>query len=126
MAAQSSKPAPRRWMIYGANGYTGELIAREAARRGLKPVLAGRPQAAGVTLCPGVGFDSRSSFSPGIAKTSVDGLAQGGKVRRTGKTGFAMPGLNDLEETGRDVAVYLNTVEGLPAIPKAYALLVAP
>jgi short subunit dehydrogenase-like uncharacterized protein len=30
------------WMIYGANGYTGELIAREAAARGLKPILAGR------------------------------------------------------------------------------------
>ena len=30
------------WMIYGANGYTGELIAREAARRGLKPIVAGR------------------------------------------------------------------------------------
>jgi len=31
-----------RWMVYGAYGYTGELIAREAVRRGLKPVLAGR------------------------------------------------------------------------------------
>lgn len=31
-----------QWMIYGANGYTGELIAREAAQRGLHPVLAGR------------------------------------------------------------------------------------
>lgn len=30
------------WMIYGANGYTGELIAREAVRRGEKPLLAGR------------------------------------------------------------------------------------
>jgi short subunit dehydrogenase-like uncharacterized protein len=30
------------WLIYGANGYTGRLIAREAARRGLKPILAGR------------------------------------------------------------------------------------
>ncbi|HPN78095.1 saccharopine dehydrogenase NADP-binding domain-containing protein [Dokdonella sp.] len=29
-------------MLYGANGYTGKLIAAEAARRGLKPVLAGR------------------------------------------------------------------------------------
>jgi short subunit dehydrogenase-like uncharacterized protein len=29
-------------MIYGANGYTGELIARHAIQRGLKPVLAGR------------------------------------------------------------------------------------
>lgn len=31
-----------QWMIYGANGYTGELIARDAAQRGLRPVLAGR------------------------------------------------------------------------------------
>jgi short subunit dehydrogenase-like uncharacterized protein len=30
------------WMIYGANGYTGELIAREAKKRGANPVLAGR------------------------------------------------------------------------------------
>jgi hypothetical protein len=29
-------------MIYGANGYTGHLVAAEARRRGLKPVLAGR------------------------------------------------------------------------------------
>jgi short subunit dehydrogenase-like uncharacterized protein len=29
-------------MIYGANGYTGRLIAREAAKRGMKPMLAGR------------------------------------------------------------------------------------
>ena len=30
------------WMIYGATGYTGELVAREAVRRGLAPILAGR------------------------------------------------------------------------------------
>jgi len=29
-------------LLYGANGYTGELIAREAVRRGLAPILAGR------------------------------------------------------------------------------------
>lgn len=192
MNNQHSSPTPIRWMIYGANGYTGELIAREAARRGFKPVLAGRRREsvealartlrleacafglddvavlteqiqghalvlncagpfsataapmmeaclrarahylditgeiavfelaqsldarardAGVVLCPGVGFDviptdcvaaalkealpdatylalgfdSRSGFSPGTAKTSVEGLAQGGKVRRDGK-----------------------------------------
>lgn len=180
------------WLIYGANGYTGELIAREAKTRGLRPVLAGRnagkvaslaaelaldhrafglddaaalagnlegiglvlhcagpfsatsapmiaaciqakahyldisgeisvfehaqaqdaaARAAGVVLCPGVGFDviptdcvaaalrqalpdathltlgfdSRSGFSPGTAKTSVEGMAQGGKVRKDGK-----------------------------------------
>lgn len=180
------------WMIYGANGYTGELIAREAARQGLKPIIAGRNKAkvetlarelglessvfdlgdetqlvehikgqtlvmhcagpfsatakpmmeacikagahylditgeisvfelaqslnasaqeAGVVICPGVGFDviptdcvaaalkaalpdathlslgfdSRSGFSPGTAKTSTEGMAQGGKVRRAGQ-----------------------------------------
>ncbi|WP_085599409.1 MULTISPECIES: trans-acting enoyl reductase family protein [unclassified Pseudomonas] len=191
MNERSSPAEPMQWMIYGAYGYTGELIAREAHQRGLRPVLAGRsrdkveplarelglearifgldePQLAariqdmdlvlhcagpfsataapmmqacldakahylditgeitvfehaqaldlrareaGVVICPGVGFDviptdcvaaalkaalpdathlalgfdSRSSFSPGTAKTSVEGMAQGGKVRRDGK-----------------------------------------
>ena len=31
-----------RYMIYGATGYTGRLIAREAARRGQRPLLGGR------------------------------------------------------------------------------------
>jgi len=34
----------KNFLIYGANGYTGELIAREAARRGLRPILSGRSQ----------------------------------------------------------------------------------
>lgn len=179
------------WMIYGANGYTGELIAREATTRGLRPVLAGRKgerihalaqelgcearvfglddadaveeqlggcqlvlncagpfsataapmmeaclavgahylditgeidvfehaqsqsaraREAGVVLCPGVGFDviptdcvaaalktalpdatemalgfdSRTGMSPGTAKTTVEGMASGGMVRRGG------------------------------------------
>lgn len=29
-------------MIYGANGYTGELIARQAVAQGFRPILAGR------------------------------------------------------------------------------------
>lgn len=176
------------WMIYGANGYTGELIAREAKVRGLNPILAGRneqaisalaeelgcayrvfdlsdphtiisqlselhlvlncagpfsatcqpmisaclqsathyiditgeisifeyahsqnlrAEEANIVLCPGVGFDvtptdciaaqlkqmlpdanylalgfdSNSAMSPGTAKTAVEGLALGGKVR---------------------------------------------
>jgi len=32
----------RSWMLYGATGYTGTLIAEEAVRRGHKPILAGR------------------------------------------------------------------------------------
>ena len=32
----------KTFLIYGANGYTGELITRYAVERGLKPILAGR------------------------------------------------------------------------------------
>ncbi len=32
------------WMIYGATGYTGRLVAEEAVRQGLKPILAGRSE----------------------------------------------------------------------------------
>ncbi len=178
-------------MIYGANGYSGNLIALQAKQQGLKPVLAGRnkeaikaladqlsldyqvfdlsdqdtivenlqamaavihcagpfsqtaepmiqsclhskthylditgeiavfemaksyneqAQAAGIVICPGVGFDviptdclasqlkslmpdathlalgfdSESRLSPGTAKTSVEGLSQGGRVRKNG------------------------------------------
>ena len=30
------------WMIYGANGYTGQLMVEEALKRGMRPILAGR------------------------------------------------------------------------------------
>ena len=33
---------PNTFLIYGANGYTGELITRFAVERGMKPILAGR------------------------------------------------------------------------------------
>jgi short subunit dehydrogenase-like uncharacterized protein len=39
-------------LIYGANGYTGELIARRAVERGLRPTLAGR-SAEGVAAVAG-------------------------------------------------------------------------
>jgi short subunit dehydrogenase-like uncharacterized protein len=32
----------KKWMIYGANGYTGRLIAEEAVRQGYHPILSGR------------------------------------------------------------------------------------
>ena len=34
------------FLIYGANGYTGELITRYAVDRGMKPIIAGRNEAA--------------------------------------------------------------------------------
>ena len=46
-------------MIYGANGYTGELIAREAQRRGLRPILAGRSGEGITRLAAELGLESR-------------------------------------------------------------------
>ncbi|MCF6319100.1 MAG: saccharopine dehydrogenase NADP-binding domain-containing protein [Proteobacteria bacterium] len=181
----------KKWMIYGANGYSGELIARYAKQQGFSPVLAGRnkqsidhlatelelegkvfdltdannvaenlqgmdvvihcagpfsstaepmikaclkskthylditgevaifemiksydkqAKEAGIVLCPGagfdviptdclasqlkelmpdathlaLGFDTKSGFSPGTAKTSVEALPKGGRVRKNG------------------------------------------
>lgn len=40
--ARKKPPTAARWLIYGATGLTGRLLAREAAAQGLTPTLAGR------------------------------------------------------------------------------------
>jgi short subunit dehydrogenase-like uncharacterized protein len=47
------------WMIYGANGYTGRLVAAEARRQGLRPVLAGRRAGAIEALAAELGLPAR-------------------------------------------------------------------
>ena len=47
------------FLIYGANGYTGELITRFAAERGLKPILAGRNEAKISELAAKYGLEYR-------------------------------------------------------------------
>lgn len=49
----------KTFLIYGANGYTGELITRFAAERGMKPILAGRNRAKIEDLAKKFGFDFR-------------------------------------------------------------------
>ena len=67
---------PKPWMIYGANGYTGELIAREAAGRDLKPVLAGRTAAKVEPLAASLGLQARVFDLGDAAATSksVEGM----------------------------------------------------
>src|SRR4029453_4180914 len=65
------------WLLYGANGYTGELIAREAVRRGMRPVLAGRSKEKtgrlGAELgCPPAVFDLHDH--PSLV-SALDGVA---------------------------------------------------
>jgi short subunit dehydrogenase-like uncharacterized protein len=47
------------WLLYGANGYTGRLIATEACSRGLRPILAGRDATAIESLAGELGCDHR-------------------------------------------------------------------
>src|ERR1043165_2314440 len=50
------------FLLYGANGYTGKLIADLAAERGLRPVLAGRDRASVEQLARELNLES-SVFS---------------------------------------------------------------
>jgi saccharopine dehydrogenase (NAD+, L-lysine-forming) len=47
------------WLIYGANGYTGRLVADLAVQRGHRPVLAGRDERAVTELAAGLGLEHR-------------------------------------------------------------------
>ena len=50
----------KNFLIYGANGYTGELITRFAGERGLKPILAGRNHEKVEALAKQHGLDFRA------------------------------------------------------------------
>ncbi len=52
------------YLIYGANGYTGALIARMAVQRGHRPVLAGRNAAAVTNLARELGLEARPFALP--------------------------------------------------------------
>lgn len=48
------------FLLYGANGFVGEVIARLAAERGLRPLLAGRNAAAVGALAAELGLERRA------------------------------------------------------------------
>src|SRR5688500_7320693 len=48
------------FLLYGATGYTGSLIARAAVAAGLRPVLAGRDAAALAGLAAALGLEHRA------------------------------------------------------------------
>ena len=65
----------RPLLIYGANGYTGALIARLAVARGLRPILAGRSHAALAAVATPLGLDYRV-FALEEAAALDSGLAE--------------------------------------------------
>ncbi|MDP2305369.1 MAG: saccharopine dehydrogenase NADP-binding domain-containing protein [Pseudomonadota bacterium] len=60
-------------MIYGATGYTGELIVAEAQARGLEPILAGRDPQKVAALGARTGFVTRAfpADAPDLADVTV-------------------------------------------------------
>lgn len=103
-----------RWMIYGANGYTGELIARTARGQGLKPILAGRREAKVAPLAEQEGLEYRV-FALDDPDTLADELADvdlvlhcAGPFSRTSRAmleGCIKAGTHYLDITG-EVAVF--------------------
>ncbi|MDT8323216.1 MAG: saccharopine dehydrogenase NADP-binding domain-containing protein [Bacteroidota bacterium] len=78
----TSTPSPGvaptgRWLLYGANGYTGSLIAEEAVQRGLSPIVAGRRADSILALAERLGCEHRV-FSLDHAQeidTALDGVS---------------------------------------------------
>lgn len=66
-----------KWMIYGANGYTGNLAARFAKERNLSPILAGRHAEPIRPLARELGFESRifDLADPAKIAANLEGVA---------------------------------------------------
>lgn len=64
------------WIIYGANGYTGKLVAEEAGRRGLTPILAGRSEDSIKPLAESLGLPWRvfALDNPDAVRHGLDGV----------------------------------------------------
>ena len=91
----------RSWMLYGAAGHTGALIARHAYQRGHRPLLAGRSAPAiaalagdldlpyrALTLDDPAALDAALAATarqgPGIAASVQENFPYGGWTRRAG------------------------------------------
>jgi len=66
----------KQWLLYGANGYTGQLIVAEALKRGLRPVLAGRNDEIIDALAAGSGLESRvfDLDDPQATRDALEGI----------------------------------------------------
>jgi short subunit dehydrogenase-like uncharacterized protein len=64
------------WMVYGANGYTGRLVAELAVRRGERPLLAGRSPAKLAELAGRLGLEHRvfDLVDPAAVRAALDGV----------------------------------------------------
>lgn len=68
-----------RWLIYGAYGFSGRLIAEEAVARGHQPVLAGRDPQKLAEVAAALGLEARP-FALDDGRAVARGLADVGAV----------------------------------------------
>lgn len=102
------------FLLYGANGYTGELVARLAKQRGLRPILAGRDGRKVEPLATALGFehvsfalDDRAMMDAALKSVAVV-LHCAGPFSRTSKPmadGCLRTGTHYLDITG-EIAVF--------------------
>jgi short subunit dehydrogenase-like uncharacterized protein len=103
------------WLIYGAYGYTGDLIAREAVARGMKPVLAGRNREKVEPLAKELGLECRAfaldDAASGLAGTKLVLHCAGpfSKTSRPMLEGCLEAGAHYLDITG-EIAVLEHTL----------------
>ncbi len=107
------------WMIYGANGYTGELIAREAKRRGLTPILAGRSASKVAPLSRELGLEHRSFGLDSLAEVDA-GLAGVGLVLHCAGP-FSQTSAPMVEGCLRNGCHYLDITGEIPVFEHAHA-----
>jgi short subunit dehydrogenase-like uncharacterized protein len=62
-------------MVYGANGYSGTLLARLAAERGERPVLAGRSASSVAPLAESLGLEYRVGDPGSVSLAGIDTVA---------------------------------------------------
>jgi hypothetical protein len=106
-------------MIYGANGYTGELIAREAKKRGLTPILAGRSASKVELLSRELGLERRSFGLEGPAEVDA-GLEGVGLVLHCAGP-FSQTALPILEGCLRNGSHYRRAKDALTSLTDSMA-----
>jgi short subunit dehydrogenase-like uncharacterized protein len=67
--------APHSFLIYGATGYTGRLLARAAKERGLHPCLGGRNEARLAGVATGLGLDYRVARLDASLEEALRGIS---------------------------------------------------
>ncbi|MET7392710.1 hypothetical protein ABZS66_04350 [Dactylosporangium sp. NPDC005572] len=92
------------WMVYGANGYSGELLARLAADLGERPVLAGRSPSSVAPLAAALDLPYRTGDAATVPLDGVDTVANcAGPFAETAAplvTACVAAGVNYLDITG--------------------------